>query len=533
MSRLLPSLFTATAWFMAMAACTSQQAAPGNGRAPQRQDEKVDDGVKPEAKSAAQSQEQPQVGPASTSKEPVTPRAEVPTSTTPASDDGRAATANPASDAMPPVGETPITAGAIPKLEPQNPPAVQDQAATPVPASDTPKIDSVPQPVVAQPNPGGEAPVPEVGLGEGGLDAAKGRQCQRVSGNFKLKLAEGETYTPRSIVVKVTRTRGSSTTTSSCTGVLGVNEIAVPVSAPGMAAGSVARLYFPHIQLARHCLAHDETAPILGISFVTVAGAAREVRYDFDAKANSLKRAEPSGGASMWRWDEGALVKDDGEDACQKAAVAGSQASMACFTLTSDRLRFYTTLERDLTEGRYKLSANDRVKLEGAQGLVWPLLADQDEAKLWAEIMDDASGGQKTMALLRRTLEYPERNLEQLWQRLDQSLVAISITKLVHDSDSGTPANTLIKLQPGQSWRERLQIFGREVGGRFVVDTFALQGKKASLRPGDSGTILVGHFIEPLGFLGFQAATEIMGSLSTVGGEPVCTGDDLLCCERS
>jgi hypothetical protein len=437
-----------------------------------------------------------------------------------------------------------------------------------------------PNPVVINPPPpvGGPGwfdpkPVPE----QGRIDA--GGQC-RIStanaGGLGLGLTTGASdYVPPTVVVRL-KVKGAKITDFSacmkshndedyckqfarkedqsrnCVGVLGVQKYSgVKLSNAGVSAGTKTKvdLYFPRISLAKHCAITDE-ATITALSFVNPDNARERVDYAVNAD-NSLRFANKDVWFIDYRGLSQATPAPESADPCGEAAKRDNR-NVPCFTTKSDRVNIIMTAERDLLT-KFK-TTNGTVAIDNYpadqfyndhQGVLVRSLAKIHAGNAWnwsdkfsskkVKLVDELELTKESDVELNCLLK-PYKTQAEVFACWNKTLKRIQATKLVRTSNDATPSVELVRnlgTNPPETWEKYIEIFGHEENGEYKVDSVGLK-VNPGYRFGHSGTILIGEFIEAnlTTSVSIKSAKRILGSLSTVAGKPVCTGDDLQCCEK-
>jgi hypothetical protein len=136
---------------------------------------------------------------------------------------------------------------------------------------------------------------------------------------------------------------------------------------------------------------------------------------------------------------------------------------------------------------------------------------------------------------------YP-KDEEEAYAMLAQRLRKVSIVSSIIRGVNDRTEYTLVP--ENNSWKGILKIYGdmSGVGWRKnnVVKHFKVAAigidtlqRQIPLTDGHSGTLMLGHMgtvSRPL--MTVYNYRKLIGVLSTKGGKPVCTGDDLVCCEK-
>ena len=382
-----------------------------------------------------------------------------------------------------------------------------------------------------------------------------GNSCNIVTGKrTQFFLERAEDPIPPAVKVTIVRKRGATTTQSICAGVAGMR------SYDTVANGKMKynlQTRFPRILLAKHCIMAQGDGQLTGLVIEAIDDR-KTITYDIDRNGKTTV----AGADGHWVVDLAALATKDEEDDCTKAQkTAPGQASrrIPCFTAHADRYELTSVFEQPLIEKRraQELTLSPSELFARAEGDVSTLLGKGptgafDVGAFFAtnqvsEIADFSAGSLQGLEGVGRTTETSSASRDELTAKvmaaLNESLVRLRITRIVRAGDFG---NMLLD-KPAEGWGPYLELYldwrtekglpaliavgFKDSALRRLSDVY---GQLALLKKGDSGTLLIGEFNEvaaPVATV--KRYRRILGALSTVGGEPVCTGDDLTCCEKA
>ena len=351
---------------------------------------------------------------------------------------------------------------------------------------------------------------------------------------------------PPSIAIEFKRKSGSRETTTRCVGVLSIREykdLKLDFADLGYEGSrQTADIIFPRISLATHCLRTAEEGHITGLVFRSLVDSSRSTVFEVGQPSKTFST---QGISSNKLYDMNDIKFKTTKDACTQQAQQTGDKQLPCFTLGDDEFDLITERERRLIDELHfkrkdkAFGAKEYYNTEGNWLLAFPVPAAADVD--WVREYSEGTSRNMTTLSVDDQLHGGFASLDDVVKYLNKSLLSIRATRLVRGQ-----AETMLPFEitkPDIGWQNTLDIFGvvkpietREGGTKsiFVIEAIGVKGLQHNLKKGDSGTRLVGEFLEskpPL--VTVRSYREVMGVLSTVGGDDVCAGDDLLCCDRS
>jgi hypothetical protein len=345
--------------------------------------------------------------------------------------------------------------------------------------------------------------------------------------------ADGEAYRPPVLRVDFKREKG----TSRC--------LAVMDRRFYLLEGGSINLHMPRIQLAKHCLATKD------------GGALSEVTFRFPGKDEiATYKVDPAKGTAgvaevgPWLLDHDEVRKKE-DDPCTATVVGGISGDAAlkkapCFTRIADRYELLTAYEKVNERGVAIAIPAGAVTGTDLGRAVFP--SGEAGAFDWKPWFFDPKKGLRSMpryiwrfdiAASRGTTQ--AEITDEFLALFDAVLERVRVVRLL--ARSGDPIEMIFDRPKEGGWKRLLIPYG--VAEPNAAPTLVAVGltkgavaeleaklSKAPFRHGDSGTMLLGEFREQATPLLTEQSTRPLGVLSTVGGENVCEGDDLNCCER-
>jgi len=407
-----------------------------------------------------------------------------------------------------------------------------------------------------------------------GTTGSSGAQCRsvnpRLSSSGGLGLAESfggnSDNLPMTVILQVTRrSKGADgqegTTNGNCTGFLyqHIQTIGLQIEGKGQAGESMYGV-FPRIALSKHCVVSEAGSEITELTFKSSRESTDDTKYGIDA--NGLTTiAGDANKPGPWFLDKAQLANNDAKkDPCtidpQGILPNLTYTNKACFTVSSDRIdlisdvemrarifektspNFFGLSKDDLALVRKGVTTSDKFK---DSKINWSeLFASPRVKNLSVMYMHDNRAFTSSEHWMFAEL-YPKDEDEAyaiLAQRLRKVSIVSSIIRGVNDRTEYTltPENN--------SWKGILKIYGDMSGigwrkgksfNHFKVSAIGIDTlqRRIPLTDGHSGTLMLGHMgtvSRPL--MTVYNYRKLIGVLSTKGGKPVCTGDDLVCCEK-
>jgi hypothetical protein len=424
----------------------------------------------------------------------------------------------------------------------------------------------------ASANQGGSSSGSQSSTGQGGTrpggtviatptQSTSGGMCRRASFQAQSGLGltaatEGEVFRPLTILVTI---NGNDST---CTGFLynqkhGFGEI----GADGKPVSSEVRyLMLPRISLAKHCMQIKNK-----IHTITFTMPEEQKAMSYAVNADGSTEDGP------WHIDLESIKETNRQkDKCSLEQAAAKERKIACFTANLDRFEiiskveaaaikakdanFALALKREELEKYAKQSILETFPSANPAAIQWAPLFENESAKFTVPL-----NYQYNMLLTPEDFAFAEfypPSLDDLYAQLDQRLEKISVVSSIIDRRVSDQSIVEIVRKEGQSWRDILEfktgsdargiplIYGDSNGvgfdrGRgqsvryFQIESIGIKPENAKLGKGHSGTLLLGHWRRVSApILSYYTYRQILGVLSTVGGDDVCTGDDLTCCEK-
>ena len=353
---------------------------------------------------------------------------------------------------------------------------------------------------------------------------------------------------PPSVAIEFKRKSGTKETTTRCVGVLSVREykgLKLDFTDLGYEGSRpAADVIFPRISLATHCLRTTEEGRITGLIFRSLVDPARSTVFEVGQPSQAFST---QGISSNKLFDLNDIKFKTTKDACTQKAIQSGDKQLPCFTLGDDEFDLITERERRLVDELYfkrKEKAFGGREYRSTAGN-WLLAFPVPTATEVDWVKEFSEGSSRNMTTLsvddQFQLSSGFASVEDVLKYLNKNLLSVRATRLVRGQ-----AETMLPFEvpkPEAGWQNTLDIFGEmkpvESGvegakNTFVINAISVKGIQHNLKKGDSGTRLVGEFLETKPpFVTVRSYREVMGVLSTVGGDDVCAGDDLLCCDRS
>ncbi len=235
------------------------------------------------------------------------------------------------------------------------------------------------------------------------------------------------------------------------------------------------------------------------------------------------------------------------DDCTQNYRSSTAKSEVLCFATVNDRFELVTQEEENFISGNQNQKnlsyPSSQYILNGGKGIFNLPSAQNNEINWLSEYKDSSAKNTTTV-----TLDDYQRGIssfsseEELFKYLDKNLLKIRATRFTRKMDETDTPLEINKPQNG--WREVLtvygsvrsmQIFGIQIAQpKYSLAAVALKNVPNSLRKGDSGSRLIGEFLEaskPI--MQIRSYRQVLGTLSSKNGDDVCTGDDLLCCNKT
>jgi hypothetical protein len=397
-------------------------------------------------------------------------------------------------------------------------------------------------------------------ISQPGQTGSSGPMCKRANflggGKLGLSLTEGDDAFFRPLTVLVTLNDGAST----CTGFLYNQKHGFGEMKDGKAVSSEIRfLMLPRISLAAHCMLLTD-GKISKIRFTMVDDANKFDEYEVDPSGYTVKDGPWHINLEDLKAHAAAKAKNpQGMDPCSIQQKSQPAAKVACFSPEADRFEITTRAEAlaranaEKFNFSYALDAADLEKY-GKFGVFGPVDAQAGQKINWAQLFDDERAKyvapltyRYNALLTAEDLVYSQiypKSRAELFQMLNERLEKISIiSSIIREGD-----RPVIEILPKEGkWDNVLTIDEAYLDSKAIgydknqsinyaqIRAIGVQPAilQSTLGKGHSGTVMIGHWravSAPL--LGMYTYRQILGVLTTVGGDDVCTGDDLTCCEK-
>ncbi len=337
------------------------------------------------------------------------------------------------------------------------------------------------------------------------------------------------------VEVQIKKKSGKS---ASCTGI--VSFIVYQVWIPRGNSGSKSNIIFPKIETAAHCIATDNDTELESIGFVLSSDTAKKAAYTVQVKAPQISFLQ-DGVNTIWQFDQSKI-------GLGRPRVGCAQEKGACFSAFQDRVEFITTAENSFKTEIYSPALNG-VKSHGvpiveASAKLAPyfekdafeFLPEESQSLNYKFILKSAinhafSSSTSDQHFLLRD---PIKSKEEFVKKFDEQVEQIIVVRPVHGKDE---LPFFERDKPASGWSELFSFNLEEHATGVLFDSLVLKENAPRLGSGDSGSKLVARYksvhVDSGVLFKAEYGVETIGTLSYVDQKPVCSGDDLLCCERS
>lgn len=402
------------------------------------------------------------------------------------------------------------------------------------------------------------------------------RKSSAIGGGAGLMLGEEPVAqlasVPASIALEIIRRKKNETLTtkSLCAAVLTLRAYPdVPLDYGGVSGGSrtTGNLLFPRLSLAAHCFRTADDQDVVSIVFrslttdpareTTLALAAPSGKREVDFFSNSIISGRTLFTASDIKFsaaNDPCSIDAKATDDREKSTISEPEkrSNTPCFTLVQDQMDIITEREHAFINDYYfkakplPFLAADFVKTRGGSllSIFPPAVAPQVD---WNQEYSEGSSRNMTTLAVDDNLQakWGFKSEQAVYEYLDLNMVNVKATRLVRKGvEPILPVSQNRPTKAAGGWASYLKVYGKlekvspESGvgttEAFIISAISLKSTAQVLQEGDSGTNLIGEFLEvkpPL--LKVRSYRQVLGVLSTVAGKAVCAGDDLLCCDRS